>query len=296
MSMSDPHPPWAAVREAVTRALAEDLLPLGDLSASLVAVGAGATAEVVCRGTGVLAGRRCAEEAFAQMDGSLVLHWAFDDGCAVGPGDVLCSVEGPLRSILTAERTALNFLCQLSGVATLTRAFVEAAGAASATTRILDTRKTTPGLRCLEKAAVRAGGGLNHRGSLSEGVMLKDNHLRGCSIASLVSEAFRRWPGRLVEVECESPEQVSEAARAGATVVMCDNVSPAEVSACVALLAGVSPRPLLEVSGRVSLDNVAAYAAAGADLISVGAITHSAAALDIGLDMVVDIGGLDMVE
>jgi nicotinate-nucleotide pyrophosphorylase (carboxylating) len=272
----------AVVRDAVSRALAEDLGPLGDLSAALVPEQAVGTAELVCRRRGVLAGRSCAEEAFAQVDASLALTWRHDDGDSLEVGSVLAEVEGPLRSILTAERTALNFLCHLSGVATLTRAFVVAAGPA---TRVLDTRKTTPGLRSLEKAAVRAGGGANHRGSLSDGVMLKDNHLEALHLGTAVADALRHWPGRLVEVECETPAQLYEAAHAGATVVMCDNMTPDEVELCVHLLEGLVPRPLIEVSGGVSLENVAAYALAGADLVSVGAITHSAPALDIGLDL-----------
>ncbi len=271
-----------AVREAVSRALAEDLGPLGDLSASLVPPQFVGAAELVCRGRGVMAGRRCAEEVFAQVDSSVELVWERDDGDPLEVGSVLATVEGSLRSILTAERTALNFLCHLSGVASITSDFVAAVGSA---TRVLDTRKTTPGLRALEKAAVRAGGGVNHRGSLSDGVMLKDNHLGALCLETAVAEALRQWPGRLVEVECEAPIQVRAAAAAGATVVMCDNMSPEQVRACAGLLAGSSPRPLLEVSGGVSLDNVAAYALAGADLISVGAITHSAPALDIGLDL-----------
>lgn len=282
----DPQPPVAAVREAVARALAEDLLPLGDLTASLVAPDVSATGELACRAAGVLAGRRCAEEAFSQLDPSLVLHWDTDDGDRVCAGTVLGRVAGSLRSILSAERTALNFLCHLSGVATLTAAFVEAVAGVDTGVRVLDTRKTTPGLRSLEKAAVRAGGGVNHRGSLSEGVLVKDNHLGGLSIRQAVAAARLRWPGRLVEVECDTADQVREAASVGADVVMCDNMGPREVEACVAMLGGFSRRPLVEVSGGVSLHNVAAFAAAGADLISVGAITHSAPILDIGLDLV----------
>lgn len=282
----DPHPPMAAVREAVARALAEDLLPLGDLSAMLLPSGAYATAELVSRDAGVLAGRLCATEAFAQLDSSVKLDWHLDDGRLLLPGTVIARVGGPMRSILTAERAALNFLCHLSGVATATRRFVEAVSALGLNTRILDTRKTTPGLRALEKAAVRAGGGVNHRGSLSEGVLIKDNHLGGVSIAEAVARAARLWPGRLLEVECDHPEQVVQAAAAGANVVMCDNMSPDQVRGCVALLSDMPERPLVEVSGGVSLYRVAEYATAGADLISVGAITHSAPSLDIGLDLV----------
>ena len=155
---------------------------------------------------------------------------------------------------------------------------------------MLDTRKTTPGLRALEKAAVRAGGGTNHRGSLSEGVLVKDNHLAGMGIAQAVALARARWPGRMVEVECDRPEQVEEAVRAGATMVLLDNMTPEEVAACVALAdpggRGPGRRPVaVEVSGGVSLDTAPAYAAARPDFVSVGALTHSAPALDLGLDL-----------
>jgi nicotinate-nucleotide pyrophosphorylase (carboxylating) len=284
--VSDLHPPALAVREAVTRALAEDLLPLGDLTASLLRPDIEGSAFFVARDDGVVAGSACVLETFGQLDPSVNIRWTMDDGAECRPGDVLGRVEGCLASILTAERTALNFLCHLSGVASLTRRYVRAASQASQNrTRIWDTRKTTPGLRALEKAAVRAGGGVNHRGSLSEAVLIKDNHLGGLSIADGVRRAKLRWPGRMIEVECERPEQVDEAVEAGATIVMLDNMAPPMVEICVAKVAGRVP---VEVSGRVSLDTVADYAAAGADLISVGALTHSAPVLDIGLDLLVD--------
>jgi nicotinate-nucleotide pyrophosphorylase (carboxylating) len=281
-------PPAEAVRHAVAVALAEDLGPLGDLTAALVAPGACARGALVARAAGVLAGRACAEEAFAAVDRDIVGRWALDDGAALAPGSVLAEVEGPLRSLLTAERTALNFLCHLSGVASLTRRFADAVGAANAGARVLDTRKTTPGLRALEKAAVRAGGGFNHRGSLSDAVLVKDNHLAGTSITDALSSARRRWPGRPVEVECDRLEQVQEALAAGASVVMLDNMGPEEVAACVAVVRKEDPHRravLVEVSGGVTLETAPALAAAGADLVSVGALTHSAPALDIGLDL-----------
>jgi nicotinate-nucleotide pyrophosphorylase (carboxylating) len=188
-------------------------------------------------------------------------------------------VEGPLASILVGERTALNLLCHLSGVASLTRRYVRAAAGHA---RIRDTRKTTPGLRALEKAAVRAGGGVNHRGSLSDGVLLKDNHLAGLTIQAAVRRARLRWPGRSVQVECDTTAQLDEALEAGADLVLLDNMSPAEVTRCVERVGG---RSLVEVSGSVTLDTAGAYADAGVDLISVGAITHSAPVLDIGLDL-----------
>jgi nicotinate-nucleotide pyrophosphorylase (carboxylating) len=189
------------------------------------------------------------------------------------------TVAGSLRSILTGERSALNFLGHLSGIATLTRAYVEATGGQS---RIRDTRKTTPGLRALEKAAVRAGGGSNHRGNLSDAVLVKDNHLRHCTIAEAVGRARTRWPGVTVEVECDTLDQLAEAKAAGADLALLDNMTPEEVAKAVVLADGAVP---LEVSGRVTLETVAAYAAAGADLISVGALTHSAPVLDIALDL-----------
>jgi nicotinate-nucleotide pyrophosphorylase (carboxylating) len=198
-------------------------------------------------------------------------------------GSVLGTVSGRYRSILTGERTALNFLCHLSGVASLTRRFVNAA---SGGCLIADTRKTTPGLRALEKAAVRAGGGVNHRGSLSDAVLVKDNHLAGLTVPGAVAAARLRWPGRMIEVECDKPEQVPEAIEAGATVVMLDNMSPGQVRDCVMALRELpgGAAVLVEVSGGVNLENVGAYAASGVDFVSVGALTHSAAALDIGLD------------
>lgn len=272
------NPPIVAVRDVVARALAEDVLPLGDLTASLVPPRLHARAAFVAREGGVLAGRLCAVETLRQVDRTISAEWAFDDGDELLPGSVVGVVAGPLRSILTAERTALNLLCHLSGIATLTRRYAEPAKPA----RIRDTRKTTPGLRALEKAAVRAGGGVNHRASLSDGILVKDNHLGGVSIAEAVRQAVERWPGRVVEVECDSITQVQEALDAGAGMVLLDNMKPDEVVECVGL---VDRRIPVEVSGGVTLDTVAAYAAAGPDFISVGALTHSAPILDIGLDL-----------
>ncbi|HEY3810585.1 MAG TPA: carboxylating nicotinate-nucleotide diphosphorylase [Acidimicrobiales bacterium] len=272
-------PPITAVRDVVARALGEDLGVFGDLTASLVPADATVTAAVVTRAPGVLAGRLAASEAFAAVDAAIGVRWAAGDGDRIEPGQVLARVQGPLASVLTAERTALNLLSHLSGVATLTRRFVDTAGL---TARIRDTRKTTPGLRALEKAAVRAGGGVNHRGSLSDGILLKDNHLAGISIDAAVAQAKRRWPSVPCEVECDTLDQVKVAVAAGADLVLLDNMDPSEVAVAVQLVGGRIP---LEVSGRVTLETVAAYASAGVDLISVGALTHSAPILDIGLDL-----------
>ena len=272
-------PPVTAVRDVVSRALGEDLGVFGDVTAALVPPSAAVGAVLVARAPGVLAGRLAAAETFAAVDPAIEARWAAADGDSIRAGQVLAEVKGPLRSVLTAERTALNLLGHLSGVATLTRRYVDAAGPK---TRIRDTRKTTPGLRALEKAAVRAGGGVNHRGSLSEGILLKDNHLAGISIEAAIVMAQRRWPTLAVEVECDTLDQVKVALGAGANLVLVDNMSPAEVAAAVQLVDGRIP---VEVSGRVTLETVAELAAAGADLISVGALTHSAPVLDIGLDL-----------
>jgi nicotinate-nucleotide pyrophosphorylase (carboxylating) len=274
------------VTEVVARALAEDLGPLGDLTAALLPADGRAKGTLGARQAGVLAGRRCAEEAFAQVDPAIEVHWLLDDGGALAAGDVVAEVDGPLPSVLTAERTALNFLCHLSGVATLTRRFVDAVAAVDPAVRVLDTRKTTPGLRAVEKAAVRAGGGYNHRASLSDAVLVKDNHLAYLSIAEAVARAKDRWPGRMVEVECDRTDQVAEACRAGATAVLLDNMTPAEAAGAVAVARANAPHGVLvEVSGGVTLEAAPAYAAAGVDLLSVGALTHSAPVLDLGLDL-----------
>ena len=273
-------PPISAVREAVTRALAEDLGVLGDLtSTALIPADASGTAHFVARRAGVLAGITVATEVFAQLDPAVTVTWVAADGDRLSAGQRVGTVSGSLRSLLTGERSALNFLGHLSGIATVTAAYVEAAGGRA---RIRDTRKTTPGLRALEKAAVRAGGGANHRGNLSDAVLVKDNHLRHCTIADAIDLAQARWPGVVVEVECDTLDQVAEAKAAGAALVLVDNMTPDDVVRAVGIAGGAFP---IEVSGGVTLDTVAAYAAAGADLISVGALTHSAPVLDIGLDL-----------
>ncbi|HZQ87412.1 MAG TPA: carboxylating nicotinate-nucleotide diphosphorylase [Acidimicrobiales bacterium] len=277
--MTPVHPPIQAVQDAVRRAIEEDVLPMGDLTAALLDDDERGRGAFVSRAEGVLAGRLCADEAFRQVDPSLLVTWQLDDGDAVSPGSVIGWVEGRLASILTAERTALNFLCHLSGVATLTATYV-ASVAGRAT--VLDTRKTTPGLRALEKAAVRAGGGSNHRGSLSEFVLVKDNHLTGMSITDAVERARDAWPARTVEVECDRIEQVKEAVAAGADMVLLDNMDAEDVVECVKAVDGEC---YVEVSGGVNLETVAALAQAGPDFISVGALTHSAPVLDIGLDL-----------
>jgi nicotinate-nucleotide pyrophosphorylase (carboxylating) len=276
----------AAVSDAVCRALAEDLGPDGDVTAALVPADIVAHLALRARAAGVLAGRACATEAFRRVDPSLTLDWKAADGAVLAPGDTVLEVTGALRPILTAERTALNFLGLLSGVATLTARFVAAAQAQNPAVQILDTRKTTPGLRVLQKAAVRAGGGTNHRAGLSDAVLVKDNHLAGTTITDAVERARALWPGRMVEVECDGLDQVAEAARAGADAVLLDNMEPGTLTEAIALAHREAAGPILtEVSGGVTLDSVGAYAAAGPDRISIGALTHSAVGLDLGLDL-----------
>ena len=278
------YPPQTAVLEAVSRAIAEDLLPLGDLTSALLPGDLVATASFVAREAGVLAGRACASEAFRQIDSSVELVWFADDGDALAPGMVLATASGNLASILTAERTALNFLGHLSGIATRTRAFVDEAARGGAA-RIWDTRKTTPGLRSLEKAAVRAGGGANHRGNLSDWILLKDNHIALFGITDAVQRARTMWPARTVHVECDRLDQVREALAANADALLLDNMSPDQIRECVAVAASLARRPLLEASGGITLETVASYSATGVDCISIGGLTNSAPVLDIGLDI-----------
>jgi len=283
---ADFDPPRPAVQAAVRRALAEDLGGFGDVtSIAIIDPGVAASARFVARADGVVAGTACATEVVHQVDPAVSVEWSTADGETVAAGVALGRITGDLRAILVIERTALNFLCSLSGVATLTRRFVEAVAGTEA--KIRDTRKTLPGLRALQKAAVRAGGGVNHRESLSDAVLVKDNHLAHVALREAVERARARWPGRIVEVECDTLEQVAEAKTAGPDLVLLDNMAPADVMEATALLGGVCP---VEVSGGVTLTTARPYAEAGADYLAVGALTHSAPALDLGLDLAAGCG------
>lgn len=274
-------PPRGAVVAAVALALAEDLGIMGDIT-TMCTVDDDTQMRAVFRARhdGVLAGTACAAEAYSQVDPNVTIVWHHCDGDELAPGTDIGTVHGPARSVLTGERVALNFLCHLSGVASLTNRYVRAA---RGQVRVLDTRKTIPGLRALQKAAVRAGGGSSHRDSLSDAVLFKDNHLAVLGITRAVERARSRWPGRMVEVECDTLEQVAEAVAAGADRVMLDNMSLDEVRRAVALADG---RVALEVSGGVNLETMGEYALTGVDFVSVGALTHSVRVLDIGLDVV----------
>jgi nicotinate-nucleotide pyrophosphorylase (carboxylating) len=272
--------PESVVAEVVAAALAEDFGLLGDItSIACIREDETATARFVAREEGVLAGTALVDETYRQVDGELSVTWRLDDGDAVDVGTELGEVSGSLRSILGGERVALNFLSHLSGVASLTRRYVRAARGKA---RILDTRKTLPGLRGVQRAAVRAGGGFNHRDSLATAVLIKDNHLAALGIEKAVERGRSRWPMRIIEVECDTLAQVGDACDAGVDVVMLDNMTPEEVVKAVALVDG---RAKTEVSGTITPDTVGSYAKAGVDFISVGAITHSVRVLDIGLDI-----------
>jgi nicotinate-nucleotide pyrophosphorylase (carboxylating) len=273
-------PPRTVVRAVVAQALSEDLGVLGDIT-SIACVGEDQTAVAAfsAREEGVLAGTALAYETYRQLDANVAVKWSFRDGESIEAGMELGTVSGPLRTILAGERTALNFLTHCSGVASTTRRYVRAARGKA---RVRDTRKTTPGLRAVEKAAVRAGGGFNHRDSLSDAVLIKDNHLAVLGLKQSVQRARARWPGRMLQVECEEDEQVLEARDAGVDMVLLDNMTPEQVGRLVSMLGGT---PKVEVSGRITLETIGAYAETGADFISVGAITHSIRNLDIGLDI-----------
>jgi nicotinate-nucleotide pyrophosphorylase (carboxylating) len=284
----DPLPvPQDAVDRIVAAALAEDA-PWGDLTSELlVPRDAQATAVLTAREAGVFCGTQVVEAAFRLVSPQTAVNFRVRDGEPFDAGSVLAEISGPARAVLTAERVALNLAQRLSGIATLTAAF--AARAAGTSARITDTRKTTPGLRILERHAVRCGGGHNHRFSLSDAVMAKDNHLAlladgGQDMAQALAEARARLPHTVhFEVEVDRLDQIEAALAGGADTVLLDNLSPEDLRRGVELVAG---RALTEASGNVTLATVAQIAATGVDLISAGALTHSVRALDLGLDLV----------
>ncbi len=276
--------PDLLIAPVVAASLAEDLGRSGDIT-SLACIDAEArlTCAFVARNVGVIAGLACARLAMRALDPEARIETYLADGAQVRPGERLAVVEAKARAVLSAERTALNLLGRLSGVATLTRAYVDAVAGTAA--RIIDTRKTTPGLRALEKYAVRMGGGANHRFGLDDAILIKDNHVAACGG---VTEALRRARARAghmvkIEVEVDSLGQLREALEGGPDIVMLDNFTLADLREAVAIAGG---RVVLEASGGVSLTTVGDIARTGVDLISVGALTHSAPVLDIGLDAV----------
>jgi nicotinate-nucleotide pyrophosphorylase (carboxylating) len=276
--------PDLLIAPIVRAALAEDLGRAGDVTAqACIPADARLTAVFATRKPGVIAGLACARLALAELDPTARFEPLVADGAQVEAGDRLARVEANARALLSAERTGLNLLGRLSGIATLTQAYVHAVAGTRA--RIVDTRKTTPGLRALEKYAVRCGGGVNHRFGLDDAILIKDNHIAACGS---VGEAVRRakaFAGHLmkVEVEVDGLDQLAEALEHGPDVVMLDNFSLDDLREAVRRAHG---RAVLEASGGVKLSTVRAIADTGVDVISVGALTHSASVLDIGLDAV----------
>ena len=276
-----PLPP-AALDQTVLAALAEDLAVAGDLTSSLtIAEDAQATATIVARKPGVLSGLSIAARAFVLAGEGVTVKALTSDGGLVDAGTAVLEVSGNARTILTGERTALNFLGHLSGVASETRKLVDAVSHTPA--RICCTRKTTPGLRALEKHAVRCGGGFNHRFGLGDGVLIKDNHIIAADGVAAAVENAKAKAGHMVkiEVEVDHIDQIELALGAGADVIMLDNMDPPTMARAVQLISG---RAVVEASGSITLSTVAAVAESGVDVISVGWITHSAPCLDLGLD------------
>jgi len=264
----------------VTAALAEDV-GAGDVTTeATVDADALGTAELLVKEPGVVSGLAAVEAVFLALDPELQFEALVEDGTFVEHTTVVAVVSGPLRAILTGERVALNFLGRLSGIATLARRYVDAV--AGTGVAILDTRKTTPGLRLLEKHAVACGGGRNHRFGLDDAVLVKDNHLAAAGSVHAAVERLRAATDLPIEVECDTLAQVSEALAAQVDAILLDNMTPDELVAAVALVQG---RARLEASGGVTLDNVRAIAEAGVDEISIGALTHSARSLDVSLEL-----------
>ena len=274
--------PEFIVKDAVTRALAEDQGGRGDIT-SLACIPAGEDAKFYfkARDSGVLCGLQPAVEAIWQMDADALIKLHMDDGDDVGPGDIIATVIGKARALLAAERIALNFMGRMSGIASFTRRYVDAVAGTKA--RIVHTRKTTPGLRAFELQAVQAGGGALHRFGLDDAILIKDNHVAVCGSVGAAVRAAKAHAGHMtrVAVEVDRLDQLAEAIEAGAESILLDNFSLADLKAAVAQAGG---KVTLEASGGVNLDTVRAIAETGVDVISVGALTHSAPNFDIGLD------------
>ncbi|MEV7694554.1 carboxylating nicotinate-nucleotide diphosphorylase [Microbacterium sp. NPDC089189] len=280
----------STIDRVVAAALEEDA-PWGDItSEALIPADAVATADLVAREAGVFSGAEVFAAAFRLVDARVQVSDLLADGAAFAAGDVLARVSGPARAVLTGERVGLNFVQRMSGIATLTAAYV--AEVAHTRARIVDTRKTTPGLRAFERHAVRSGGGHNHRFSLSDAVMAKDNHLAvltasGAWVTDALTEAIARLPHTThVEVEVDRLDQIDEVLAAGIDTIMLDNFSLADLAQGVERVAG---RAIVDASGGVDLSTVRAIAETGVDVISVGALTHAARGLDLGLDLAVHI-------
>lgn len=283
--IASPSLPRILIVDAVRAALKEDLGRAGDVTTSAtIPADAMASATIGARQAGAIAGLPIAACAFNEIDPTVHFHTSHQDGDAVESGEVVATISGPARAVLSAERVALNYLCHLSGIATATANLV--AKVAHTDARICCTRKTTPGLRAFEKYAVRCGGGANHRFGLDDAILIKDNHI---AVAGGVAEAIRRAQAAAahlvkIEVEIDTLDQLAEAMVAGPDAVLLDNMAPATLREAVAL---VGRRAITEASGGVTLETVAAIAETGVDFVSSGWITHSAPSLDLGLDVTI---------
>ena len=275
-----------SARETIARALAEDLGPGDITSECFIPADHRSSARIIAKENAILAGTEVAREVFRQVDPAIEIEIRKNDGEAIAPDNLILTATGPTRALLSAERTALNFLQRLSGIATLTRRFVDAVSGTKAV--ILDTRKTTPGLREFERLAVRAGGGVNHRFGLFDRVLAKDNHLAitgdAAGLQRAIDEAKNRAPDILIEIEADTLDQVRLLCDLrGIDIILLDNMTNDQLREAVQIRG--DKKILLEASGGVNLDTVAAIAATGIDQISVGALTHSARAIDLSMEI-----------
>ena len=274
------------VKRLIRQAIAEDFSQGDVTTEALIPETSQSKASVMAKARGIIAGTEIAKQVFLKVDPKLEVDILIKDGAEVKPGDVIARIEGKTSSMLKAERVALNFLQRLSGIASETARYVQSVKGLPV--YIMDTRKTTPGLRMLEKYAVRVGGGKNHRMHLADGILIKDNHIavlrrRGLSIKEIVAKArHKASPELKIEVEVKTPEEAIQAAEAGADIVMLDNMNLEDMQRAVLL---VKSRALIEASGGITLESVRAVAETGVDLISIGALTHSPKALDISLEL-----------
>jgi len=267
-----------SIRHQVSEALQEDI-GSGDVTAALLDPTQIAVARVISREAGILCGTLWFDEVFQQLDRNIQISWSVRDGDRLSPNQTLCELQGPTHALLTGERAALNFLQTLSGTATITHQYIEAMG--DSPTRLLDTRKTIPGLRLAQKYAVSCGGGYNHRIGLYDMVLIKENHIAACgSIRAAVQTALQQFPALPIEIEVESLDELEQAIAAGAHRILLDNFSVADLHRAVEITAG---RTELEISGNVTLENIAEYATIGVDYISTGAITKHVSALDLSM-------------
>ncbi len=279
-------PDTPQVEQLIRQAIAEDRGRQDVTTKALIPGTQNSKASVIAKAKGIIAGTSIAKQVFLKIDPKLKVAILIEDGKEVKPGDMVATIEGKTSSILKAERVALNFLQRLSGIASETARYVQAVKGLPV--YIMDTRKTTPGLRTLEKYAVRSGGGKNHRMNLSDGILIKDNHIaalhrRGLSIVEIVTKARKKAsPGLKIEIEVKTPDEAVQAVKGGADVIMLDNMNLEDMSRAVQLVKG---RVLIEASGGITLENVRAIAKTGVDRISIGALTHSPKALDISLEL-----------